>query len=195
MVSLKRLSPPSGRGFSLVELMITVTIIGLFSAIVMGSMAETRRRATTRLAALELVGLFDSVRRAAMASNINCSISFSNPSSFSVKETDELNTSPTAGHEGDLCARGFAGGMAHLDLGPSSSSTLHIVAPTPTTALIFNHIGTVVNAETQIYYLSLPDSSLERCVAVTAPVGLVRLGQRVFAGPSNAASCDYVAGY
>ena len=193
MVSLKRLSPPSGRGFSLVELMITVTIIGLFSAIVMGSMAETRRRATTRLAAQELVGLFDSVRRAAMASNINCSISFSNPSSFSVKETDEWNTSPTAGHEGDLCARAFAGGRASLDLGPSSSSPLHVVAPA--TALIFSHIGAVVNSATQIYYLSLPDSSLERCVAVTAPVGLVRLGQRNFAGPSNADPCNYVAGY
>ena len=191
MVPLIRLTQPSRRGFSLVELMITAAIIGLFSAIVVGSMAETRRRATTRLAAQELVGLFDSVRRAAMASNIQCSINFSDPTSFSVTETD--SSSPTAGHGGDLCARAFAGGRASLDLGPSSSSSLHIVAPA--TALIFNHIGTVVNAETQIYYLSLPDSSLERCVAVTAPVGLVRLGQRLSAGDTNAAACDYVAGY
>ena len=185
----KRLKP----GFSLVELMITVAIISVFSSVVVGSMAETRRRATTRLAAQDLLGFFDAVRRSAMASGRECRVSFTAPSSFSVVEH---HTSATAGQLGlDRCARAFSGGATslNLDQGSGSSTSLHVVAPADD--LLLTPLGTVANPETQIYYLSIADSSLERCIAVLAPVGFVRVGQRPYGGDTNTAPCNYVAGY
>ena len=180
-------------GFSLVELMITVAIIGLFSAVVVGSMAETRRRATTRLAAQELLGYLDAVRRSAMASALECRVSYTAPANFSVIEH---HTSTTAGQLGlDRCARAFNGGSDGLNLAQSiaSATSLHVVAPG--SDLLLTPLGTVANNQTMIYYISIEGSSLERCIAVLAPVGFIRSGQRLYAGDSNTADCDYVAGY
>jgi len=181
------------RGFSLVELMITVAIIGVFASVVVGSMAETRRRATTRLAAQELLGFFDAVRRSAMASALECRVSYTAPRSFSVVEH---HTSATAGQLGlDRCARAFSGGAASLNLAQDSASAASLQVVAPPADLLLTPLGTVANPETQIYYLSIEGSSLERCIAVLAPVGFIRMGQRPYGGISNTADCDYVAGY
>ena len=179
--------------FSLTELMITVAIIGVFSFVVLGSMAETRRRASTRLAAQELLGFLDAVRRSAMAGALECRVTFASPTSFSVVEQ---NTSATAGQLGlDRCARAFSGGVASLNLAKTSASTasLHVVAPA--SDLVLTPLGTVANTETQTYYLWVEGSSLERCITVLAPVGFVRIGQRNYGGDTNTTPCDYVAGY
>ena len=181
------------RGFSLAELMITVAIIGVFSSVVVGSMAETRRRATTRLAAQELLGFIDAVRRSAMASGRECRVSFTAPTTFSVIEH---HSSTTAGQLGlDRCARAFSGGAVSLNLaqGGASTASLHVVAPA--SDLLLTPLGTVANTETQTYYLSIEGSSLERCITVLAPVGFVRIGQRTDGGDTNTTPCDYVAGY
>ena len=179
--------------FSLTELMVTVAIIGVLSLVVVGSMAETRRRATTRLAAQELLGFLDAVRRSAMAGALECQVSFTAPANFSVVEQ---HSSATAGQLGlDRCARAFSGGAASLNLAQTSASTasLHVVAPA--SDLLLTSLGTVANTETQTYYLSIEGSSLERCITVLAPVGFVRIGQRTYGGDTNTTPCDYVAGY
>ena len=181
------------RGFSLAELMITVAIIGVFSSVVVGSMAETRRRATTRLAAQDLLGFFDAVRRSAMASGRECRVSFTAPTTFGVIEH---HSSTTAGQLGlDRCARAFSGGAASLNLAQGGASAARLQVVAPTVDLLLTPLGTVANTETQIYYLSIADSSLERCIAVLAPVGFVRIGQRSYGGDTNTAPCNYVAGY
>ena len=197
--------------FSLTELMVTVAIIGVFSFVVLGSMAETRRRASTRLAAqellgfldavrrsamagaLELLGFLNAVRRSAMAGALECRVTFASPTTFNVVEQ---HTSATAGQLGlDRCARAFSGGAASLNLAQTSASaaSLHVVAPA--SDLLLTPLGTVANTETQTYYLWVEGSSLERCITVLAPVGFVRIGQRNYGGDTNTTPCNYVAGY
>lgn len=63
-------------GYSLVELLIVLAIIGLFLGIALPSFHTMRRRAGLRVAAAELRGIFHSARQRAITRNAKCGVKF-----------------------------------------------------------------------------------------------------------------------
>ena len=64
------------RGFSLMELLTVVSIIGLFVAVAVPSFLNLRRRAALRAASAELRTQFHLARSRAISRNVNCGLKF-----------------------------------------------------------------------------------------------------------------------
>ena len=162
MVPMKKLSSQV-QGFSLVELLVVASIIGLISGIsvplLTRNLENEQLNAATKVAAAWL----DDIRRKAIQNSTPCRVVI-----------DSANTSLNGSCD-DL-----ANSSSILKLSDEIQSKQPITltrTDTGTTEIVFTPRGTATSGAD--LELSFSGSPLGRCLRVMAPLGLVRLGQRI----------------
>ena len=151
------------QGFSLVELTVVMALIGLMSGISLPlltrNLANEQLNATTKVAAAWL----DDIRRQAIQNSTPCRI-----------VADSANTSLNASCD-DLAN---SSSILKLSDEIQSQQTITLTrTDTGTTEIVFTPRGTATSGAD--LELSFAGSPLGRCLRVMAPLGLVRLGQRI----------------
>ena len=162
MVSMKQLSSQE-QGFSLVELMLVTSIIGLISGISLPLLTRNLENEQLNAATKVAAAWLDDIRRQAIQNSTPCRV-----------VVDSVNTSLNGSCD-DL-----ANSSSSLKLSDEIQSKQPITltrTDTGNTEIVFTPRGTATSgAELE---LSFAGSPLGRCLRVMAPLGLVRLGQRI----------------
>jgi Tfp pilus assembly protein FimT len=160
-------------GFTLPEALMGMVVAGIAMAVMITSYMNQRRDAQLRQAAVELAGYLDTAKGAARGSEDPCVLTIatatavigpSTPGPNACASRPSMNLNHEAGADGIT----------------ASGSTL----------ITFTARG-FVSAQT-VTYLSMPNSSIQACVLVNSPVGLIRKGYRP---ATSTGDCDYVGWY
>lgn len=151
------------QGFSLIELMVVTSIIGLISGISLPlltrNLENEQLNAATKIAASWL----DDIRRQAIQNSTPCRVFVDNANTSLNGSCDDLANSSSI-----------------LKLSDEIQSKQPITltrTDTGTTEIVFTPRGTATSGAD--LELSFTGSPLGRCLRVMAPLGLVRLGQRI----------------
>ena len=151
------------QGFSLVELMMVTSIIGLISGISLPLLTRNLENEQLNASSKVAAAWLDDIRRQAIQNSIPCRVVIDNANTSLNGSCDDLANSSTI-----------------LNLSDEIQSKQPITltrTDTGTTEIVFTPRGTATSgAELE---LSFAGSSLGRCLRVMAPLGLVRLGQRI----------------
>jgi len=156
------------------ELMITMVIAGILSGIAISSMSQPWRRQRLDTAAKELTAWLEQRRIQAIQTSSNCIIS--------------INTSQAqlAAASDNSCGE-F--GLLDLRNSTTKSQSLNLNSTDDVDELLFTPRGTSTTAAE--LSLSLPGESRQRCINITSPLGLIRLGRRLSASDA----CDYTTAH
>lgn len=179
---------PSNTGFSLTELLITVVILGILSAIAVNVSAGEADRAKINTAQIALAGWLQLVQRSALLQKSpqtnqgGCTVNFASTFINQGNGTQIANVSPSA------CAPNSNILLDILNLG---SSRLSASLPDP---IIFTPRGTIISDAqspvSEIKFL-ISGSSLLRCIRISGLAGVIEIGSRG-SGSSLANECsDY----
>ena len=176
-------SHPREWGYTLIEMMVTVAIVGVVSAITLTSFRPYFQEQKLRLAAGELENQLTTGRTIATKNSGNCRIRLLSTTTASfVADPDLIN---------DVCT----GKLRELNLYLSASTDLTISGDTTYT---FTKIGTLDGAippgSGATSFTTLLSSSATPwvwCVNVSWPTGLVRVGTK---NSTNEKSCNYRRG-
>ena len=156
------------------ELMITMVIAGILSGIAISSMSQPWRRQRLDTAAKELTAWLEQRRIQAIQTSSNCIISIDASQAQLAAASDN-----SCGEFGLLDLRSTSSNSQSLDLSSANNAS----------ELLFTPRGTSTTAAE--LSLSLPGESRQRCINITSPLGLIRLGRRLSA--SN--TCDYTTAH
>jgi prepilin-type N-terminal cleavage/methylation domain-containing protein len=177
-------------GFTLQELMITITIIGILSSIAIPSGINMLRREELRKAILEAIGFLQSARQTAMTQSLRCGVEIDNTGTMRVQEFDKDGTAITSSITSNKCINTPAFPSGTLDLrgytGDNSITTT--IAPSDK-KIIFSMHGTALFAsDIEIKTNSSNASNYTRCILITAPLGFIKTAT----ASSSTTSCQYV---
>jgi len=159
---MKQLKPQE-QGFSLVELMVVTSIIGLISGISLPLLTRNLENEQLNAATKVAAAWLDDIRRQAIQNTTPCRV-----------VVDSANTSLNGSCD-DL-----ANSSSSLKLSNEIQSKQPITlsrTDTRTSEIVFTPRGTATSGAD--LELSFAGSPLGRCLRVMAPLGLVRLGQRI----------------
>jgi prepilin-type N-terminal cleavage/methylation domain-containing protein len=159
-------------GFSLVELLMALVVVGIASSFALTTYVNQRRDSQLRQAALELAGYLDRAKASARGAGNACQLSITTT-------TAVIAPSGTPGS----CASQPSVNLNH-EAGASG------ITASGDTLFTFTPRG-FVSAQT-ITYLSIPNSPIQACVRVSSPVGLIRKG---FRPATSTGACNYVDWY
>ena len=158
------------RGFTLVELLVVVSVIGIGSLLSLVALRRSHGSAALRQAAIELSGYLQSARNQSSTATSSCVLGLN----------ASLVLGPTATSPNSCSA------LPNLDLrGVTGLSSL---AASGDTTVTFLARGLSSASTTTI--LSDPSVSQQACVFVSTPAALIKRGSRSGAG----SNCDYVSG-
>ncbi len=167
-MKLNRQSLMPSRGFTLVELMVVVAIIGFLSGVVVVISANEWRRDRINAVAVEFAGWLEEVRSASLreVNNSGCTVTI---------------TPLTGAPSGTLLASinpAVCQGVPQANfLIPGITATADRYSATSTdTAVTFTPRGSVDSTTDVIVNLSLDNSVPLRCVRISSTVGLIRIG-------------------
>jgi prepilin-type N-terminal cleavage/methylation domain-containing protein len=163
-------SPSSG--FSLLELLVGVVVIGIATTVALTSYVNLRRDAQLRQAALELTGYLDRAKASARGSSSSC----------------QLSMAPSTAAIGPSAYPGSCATQPTVNLNDEAGATG--ITASGTTSFSFTPRGFVTTPT--VTYLSIPNSSIQACVMVNSPVGLIRKG---FRPAASTGACNYVDWY
>ena len=156
------------------ELMITMVIAGILSGIAISSMSQPWRRQRLDTAAKELTAWLEQRRIQAIQTSSNCIISINASQAQLAAATD------------NSCGE-F--GLLDLRNSTTNSQSLTLESEDNVDELLFTPRGTSTTAAELI----LEDESRQRCINITSPLGLIRLGQHSSSSASDA--CDYTTAH
>ena len=162
MVPMKQLSSQE-QGFSLVELIVVTALIGLVSGISLPLLTRNLENEQLNAATKVAAAWLDDIRRQAIQNSTPCRV-----------VVDSANTSLNGSCD-DL-----ANSSSSLKLSDEVQSKQPIAlwrTDTGTSEIVFTPRGTATSGVD--LELSFAGSALGRCLRVMAPLGLVRLGQRI----------------
>ena len=156
------------------ELMVTMAVAGILSGIALSSMSQPWRRQRLDTAAKELTAWLEQRRIQAIQTSSNCIISINASQAQLAAATD------------NSCGE-F--GLLDLRNSTTNSQSLTLESKDHVDELLFTPRGTSTTAAE--LRLSLEDESRQRCINITSPLGLIRLGQR----SSASDACDYTTAH
>ena len=171
-------------GFTLTELLIVVSIIGILSGISLSTLNNNRRDERLKAALRETSVWLDAVRSLAIRQDMACQIQINNSLKRlwiqPTQTSDPCQTSALADHliqpqlrPGDtflLCSKQLT---ATQD--PTTTSITCDSSGTSTTKTTFTPRGTITS--TVLIKATLHNADQGRCIAVVAPLGLIRTGR------------------
>lgn len=178
-------------GFTLVELMVAVAIIGILSSIAIVYTGIEWRRERVNTVALELAGWLESVRGASLretnstTSSGGCTITLT-PFTSQPAGTALASVAPAA------CSNQ----SPFLISGVASTSDRYSTASTNGTAITFTPRGSVITTDSNQVDIKilLDGSSVMRCVRVIATLGSIRIGRNDSASSISATCPDATFG-
>ncbi len=170
---------PFNAGFTLTEMMVVLSTIGLLAAAAISASDDAWRRQQVNAVAIELAGWLDGVRRASMKGN-PCQVTITGGSlggGATLATATEVITSPTIANN-CLVSQPL---QISATLG---TSTTYTIAPAGSTSFKFTPRGTVnaaaANAQLTspiVIEISLTGSSGPlRCVRIAEGLGLISVG-------------------
>lgn len=167
------------KGFSLVEILVVISLLGIVLTIGFEAMANRARRERLRIALGEAAGFIEASRRAAMAHSISCVITVTSSAEFSASESPSTNT--------NRCTPSLSNGATTLDLRTLADDS-SLTATTNSTSVGFSFKGTALSdTDTEITLQSSRLGSFSYCLAITSPLGFIKTGSK----ESSSAKCIY----
>ena len=157
-------------GMTLVELMVTMVVAGILSGIAISNFVQPWQRQRLDSAAKELTAWLEERRIQAIQTSSNCIISIN------------ASQAQLAAASDNSCGE-F--GLLDLRNSTTNSQSLSLDSTDDVDELLFTPRGT--STTTAELSLSLPAESRQRCINITSPLGLIRLGRRLSASDA----CDY----
>jgi prepilin-type N-terminal cleavage/methylation domain-containing protein len=180
-------------GFTLIELMVTVAVLGIVSAVVINATGSEWRRERVNSVAIDLAGWLEAVRASSQRlGGSGCTVTFSSGGSLAagaeiarVVPAACAPTSPVSTNDANARAfllPAFADGPDRygIALAPASPTTLSF---TPR-----NSISATADTSIKVH---LAGSSQLRCVLLTATIGLIRIGSNGAAADSSASCTSF----
>ena len=170
-------------GITLVELMATMVVAGILSGIAFSSFVQPWQRQRLDSAAKELTAWLEERRIQAIQTSSNCII--------------DIDTANAQLEEASDNGCGDFGGL-DLRNSATNSQNLKLESTDDVDELLFTPRGTSTPRGTRSprpnhdeLLLSIEGESRERCIQVTYPLGLIRLGRRF----SDSDACDYTTAH
>ena len=154
--------------------MVTMAVAGILSGIALSSMSQPWRRQRLDTAAKELTAWLEQRRIQAIQTSSNCIISIN------------ASQAQLAAASDNSCGE-F--GLLDLRNSTTNSQSLNLNSTDDVDELLFTPRGTSTTAAE--LSLSLPGESRQRCINITSPLGLIRLGRRFSASDA----CDYTTAH
>jgi len=179
----KKYQEPSG--FTLIELMITVVILGILSGIAIPSFQRNWQQERLKAASREAATWLEDVRLRAVQQSQTCVIQVldnsatlqPDPSSNSCIDLTPLNLRESVDNAQQLVL------CSQAALTPSTANCTSSHIQTTPTELVITPRGTISRGG--LIKLHFSESIPNRCIAVTQPLGMVRQGIERSSG------CDY----
>lgn len=170
-------------GFSLVELLVVVVVLGIFSAIALESYNSFLRRERVNAVALALYGWLSEVRQASLRlQDDGCVVSFQNGVRAVGQELAKVQV-------GSSCAS-MLGIKSTMSLDRELTNGLSAQISTTASSVSFTPRTLTTNTSDLIVGIIVNTQSPQRCVRISAVSGFIQLGRNNLSSDSTAA-CAY----
>lgn len=131
-------------GFSLVELLVVVTILGIFSSLAVGFSIEEIRRNKINAAAQQMAGWLEAAQRAAQR-GIGCYVTVNALTAASEQDTIATSEIDTAVGTLSTSITNHCSNIGIFKIETGSANQKYYVEVTPTNAFVFTPRGSVFN--------------------------------------------------
>jgi Tfp pilus assembly protein FimT len=158
-------------GFSTMELMVTVAVLGVVAALVVPANQSQWRRERVNAAAVELTSWLEVIARTPDQTGTTCTVTVSTGTNLAAGATLATVAPATCAPESTLRLPGAVLGASTYNVGASATS----ITFTPRGAISTDGVGTAVANSIQVR-ISIDGQAPLRCVQLTGLLGLIRLG-------------------
>lgn len=171
-----------GDGYTTSELVTTVVIVGIISAMALPYGLKTLRREELRASLVDIAGFIQMARRSAMTYSTRCAIEINSNGSFVVNEVD----APTGSND---CIEQSTYQSGRLDLrSRNDDDTIEVQVQPSGEDITFSMNGTALFSDDIEIKVSSDDANgYIYCVLVTSPLGFVKTGSQ----PPGSSACEY----
>ncbi|QPN58968.1 GspH/FimT family pseudopilin [Synechococcus sp. CBW1002] len=173
--------------FTLVELMITVVIIGIVSGITISIIGNELRREKVNTVVQEFVGWLEAIRGASLArtstitTSGGCQVTISSPSANQGSGSTVATVSPAE------CSPSPNFILTDVAAGSSTFSWA-----TANQTITFTPRGSIAETSDITFKIVQSGTAPLRCVRVSAGLGLIRIGRNDSATQTSASCTDYI---
>ena len=186
-------------GFTIIELMVTVSIVGILAGISVVTFTRNWRDERVKAATRETTGWLDEVRRIAIQKATPCQVSIDHANATLALDAetpeDDTNTYCAESLHAALDLHAAVQNSSQLllcsaDLSNSDPASYALPcnsSQSGTATLVFTPRGTVTSG--LLIKLHMEQANTDRCIAVMAPLGQIRSGRVTSTG------CDFTTAY